>query len=193
MGAEQDVPDVDAIREAIEGEIVLAPQARGGSRRGAPKGRILDADLIKEVVRERLIKQRSQVSIAEEYGISPATVARWADNYRATAPKAANVVKIRDELSEEFDTIAAETWALHKAAVEAHHGEIQLKALGRLESIVRAKALLHGANAPVRHDLTVAVVTEAERELQEMIREAKAAESAREAEVIRSASEDAEL
>lgn len=198
MGDERQYPDINAIGEAIEGEIVLSGRdGRKGGRQsrmgGHPNGAVLDEDLIREILRERLVKQRSLADLADEYGISKATINRWATEARHRGPNAPNVVKIRDELDEQFGTIAREAWKLHRQAVDAGQGDLNLKALARLESITRGRALLHGANAPVRHDLTVAVVTEAERELQEMIREAKAAESVREKAVIDAASADADL
>lgn len=197
----------DEIREGmvLSGEIILPPKhpenpgnpkgnhARGGTRKGSRYGSILDDDFIAEVIRERCVKRRKVTDIADEYGVSIETVYKWSGEHRMRAPSAANVVKVREEIADELDAIALETWDLHRRAKLGGSADFELKALKQLEQTARTKALLMGANAPVRHDLTVSVVTEAERELQEMINEAKAREAAREQAVIDAASADPEL
>lgn len=183
---------------ALEGEIVLVGYEYTSERTQqdrARKGRqrILDDDTVTEIIRERLVKRRTLRDIASEYGISTQTVLRYANEFRHAAPPSPNVVKTRELLDDEFEVIATEGWKLYRMAKDSSNLKDALKALSQLESILRARALLHGANAPVRHDLTVAVVTDAERELQEMIAEAKAKESNREQAVIDAASQDETL
>ncbi len=196
MGERQDGSEAaKAARErmVLEGEIVLSDQG-GERRRGRGRGyREYDEDLIEEVIRDRLVKGMTLSAIRAKHGVSMETTARWAGERRKEAPKGANVVKIRDRISASLDTVAIEAWQIHEAAKMAKQGQLALAALKQIETVYRTQAVLHGANAPVRHDLTVAVVTEAERELQEMIREAKVREAAREQAVIDAASADADL
>jgi hypothetical protein len=184
----------------LEGEIVFRPldeegrRHGGGSRRGRPRNaRAYDEDFVDEVIRERLVKGRTLRDVADEYDISMETVRRWTgEQAKATEAAAAmpDVVAIRNRLALELGTIGREAWKIHAEALD---NKTKLDALGRVESTVRARAILHGANAPVRHDVTVTAVSEAERELQEMINEAKAKQHADEQAVIDAASNDPDL
>jgi hypothetical protein len=175
----------------LEGEIILPPRGRGGRGRGneTRTGRIMDDDLVREVAMERTIKRRTLQSISDEYGLSKETIARWSGEREAMAP-AIDIPRMRARLADELDVIAQEAWTIHR---ENAHPKIQLEALKELRALVQAKAVLLGTNAPVRHDVTLTQVTEAERELQEMINEAKAQQAAREAAVIEAASNDPDL
>lgn len=181
------------------GEIVL-PAPKGRERRsgrsqhqraGNTYGRIMDEDLVRDVIDARVVKKWTLQKVADTYGVSMSTVSNWCKEHGHLPPDAPNVLKIRAEIAAALDVIGKETWRIHEEAEGAP--KVQLDALARLESIERTRGILHGANAPVRHDVTLTAVTEAERELQEMIREAQAKQALKEAAVIQAASEDPDL
>lgn len=181
--------------EALEGEIVLPPRepGRGRSqhqRAGNQYGQIMDEDLVRNVIEARVIKGWTLQQCADTFQVSVETVRRWANQDAKKNTTVANVLLVRAEIAASLALVAKEAWRIHG---ETGDRKLQLDALARVESVDRTRALLLGANAPVRHDVTLATVTEAERELQEMINEAKATEAAREAEAIRAASEDPDL
>jgi transcriptional regulator with XRE-family HTH domain len=182
-------PDLPDTGEVFEGEVVLPEKIR--RRRGHQHGRIMDEDLIRDVIQARRVKKWSLKKVAEVYGVSHETVAVWAGERDKKAPDAPDVLKIRREIADSLEVITQEAWRIHDE--NPHAPKVQLEALGRLESVDRARSILHGVNAPVRHDVTLVAVTEAERELQEMINEAKAKEAVREAAVIEAANNDPDL
>lgn len=199
MGDEQQHDPDPRDTEVIVGEIMIAGRLNeegrrhgGDDKRGRPRGaRLFDEDFIKEVVTERVIKGRALTDVAAEYGISHETVRRWSGDAQAarnvTKP---DVIAIRAGLAAELETVGREAWKIHKGALD---NKTRLEALGRVESTIRARAILEGANAPVRHDVSVTAVTEAEKELQEMIMEARAREAVNEQAVIDAASADPDL
>lgn len=184
----------DSPREVLEGEIILPDRTRGHgrsqhNRKGNEYGRIMDEDLIREVVEARRIKKWTLQKCADTFGVSKGTVGNWAGE-RGNPIETPNVLKIRGEIAESLALVSKEAWKIHDETTDR---KVKLDALARIESVDRTRAVLHGANAPVRHDVTLTAVTEAERELQEILREAAAAEAVREAAVIKAASEDADL
>lgn len=181
--------EFEEAQKPLEGEIVLPPRVRHGNRTGSKYSRVYDEDFMREVIEARIVKRRTLRSITDEFGVSAETISRWVGD-RDSMPVVANPVRARAILADELDVIAKETWLVH---AEADTAKLRLEALKALESMVRAKALLLGANAPVRHDITATVVTEAERELQEMINEAKAKAAAQEQAIIDAASNDPDL
>jgi AraC-like DNA-binding protein len=181
----------------LEGEIVFVPQRS----RQAPGGRgfgnrsnynvFVDEDIVREVVALRTVHNWTLRKIAEKYGMSPETVRRWCgESTRDRRAKDVDIVGIRLEAAAHLEEARHQAWRIHD---EAAGHKAQLDALGKVNELTSAHARLMGLNAPVRVDLQVSELTEAERELQEMINEAKASEATREAEVIRAASEDPDL
>jgi hypothetical protein len=179
----------DEAQKPLEGEIVLPTRRASAGGYRTRQGNLFDDDLVQEVIAERVVKRRTLRSIADEYGVSTETIARWAGERNAMHPTI-DVGRARALLADELDVIAQEAWKIHRETLDR---KLQLDALGRLESLVRSKAQLLGLNAPVRHDVTLSAVTEAERELQEIINEAKAKTAAQEQAVIDAASTDPDL
>lgn len=180
--------------QVFEGEVVTRGRPRG--RDGRSQGTwAYHEDFIRKVVTDWAVKRRPMGEIAEEYGISSATVHRWCrDSAEARLARARqpDVVAIREQLADELEVVSQEAWEVHRQALDPR---TRLDALGRVESTVRARALLYGANAPVRvnAEVTLTAVTEAEKELEELIREAKVRQTIFEAAVIAAASDDPDL
>jgi hypothetical protein len=162
-------------------------------RRNSSGQRDYDEQFIREVIAYRIMNKRKGLRfVADKFGVSVESVRRWTQaevDRRAFA----DVPKLRAEASMMLHTAMEEAWGIYQAAVITGSGKLALDALTRLESLVGTDAKLMGLNLPVKVDVNVTEVTEAERELQEIINEAKAKEAAREADVIARASEDPDL
>jgi transcriptional regulator with XRE-family HTH domain len=206
MGEQQDQGPYDPKRyadsEVITGEVVYQPKRTGGMPGSSRWGKreqfgdrrsynaFVDDDTVREILDKR-IRGWTLRKIAEDYGISPSTVSRWCgESVQATKRKAEDLLALRVEAAQHLEAARRAAWAVYEDA--ATH-KTALDAIGKVETLTGAHARLMGLNAPVRVDLQVTELTEAERELQEMVNEAKAKTAADEAAVIQAASEDPDL
>jgi hypothetical protein len=172
---------IDGSDTALGGELML-PEGAG---RGRGKRAYLDEDTIAQIIRERL-KGRPLREIGEEFGVSRTTVRNYTEGH-ITQKVSVDVSKVRARIGAELEAAKHEAWKIFMAF---DHPKIKLDALTRVESLLGNQATLYGAKMPVRVDLTITEVTEAERELQELIREAQARVSGSRAQVIADATAD---
>lgn len=177
--------------EPIEGEIV---PAFGEHRNRAGSGRhnsYVDEDVLASAIADR-VSGMTLRAVGEKYGVAIQTVANWCgeDKRNRTRTEAADC---RAEASQQLDVARRKAWELYRLGQLTRQSKLMFDALLRVESITNSKARLEGAIMPVRVDLQVNEVSAAERELQEMINEAKARTAADEAAVIAQASADPDL
>jgi len=176
--------------------------------------RSYDEGLVREVVAYTVTHpQEGLRKIGARFGISVDTVRRWT---RADVDKRSSAVdtpKLRAEAAIHLEAERTEAWKIFQALKDAlriipdgpederdeaslpHPAYLKalMDALGRVESATSVHSKLMGLNMPVKVDVQLTALTDAERELQEMINEAKARTAAMEAAVIAEASEDPEL
>lgn len=187
------------------------PQDRfGPGERFGPRS--YDEGLVAEVIAYTVAHPYEGLrKIAARFGVSTTTIVRWT---RADVDKRSSAVdtpKLRAKAAIHLEGVRAEAWNLYQALKDTlaiggvdEEGRTRglphpsyLKALQdalvRVESVTGAHAKLMGLNMPVKVDVQLTELTEAERELQDMIREAQARAAAAEAAVIAAASEDPEL
>lgn len=198
---EQNGPDeaTHGTGEVLEGEIVLSRPPREGRRyrqrhwnnNGDGQNVYVDKDLVKQVVADR-VSGMTLRDVGDKYGISPQTVANWAgeDKKNRTRVEAAEA---RAEAAQHLDVARDKAWEMYRKADAGGVPKVMGEALNRVESVTMSKARLEGAIKPIKVDVEVYALTEAERELQEMVREAQAKAAAEEAAVIAAASEDPDL
>jgi DNA-binding transcriptional MerR regulator len=180
----------------VQGELV--PYARSERREKRHRTTEFDEDDIRQIAmwRSAGFSLREIETMCEaQYGHAPSrmTIKRWTDSFVVTQVEKQHPTATpgqRAEIVTQYEAVAAEAWRI----VMAYRGtELALKALDRVLAATRHKALAMGANMPVRVDHTVELVSETERELQEMLREAGARQAREQADVIRRASEDPDL
>jgi hypothetical protein len=169
--------------------------------------RSYDQGLVREVIAYTVAHPHEGIrKIAARFGVSQETVRRWTRADLDKRSSAVDTPQLRAEAAIHLEGVRAEAWAIYQALKDAMHvGEeghglphpAYLKALQdtltRVESVTGTHAKLMGLNMPVKVDVQLTELTEAERELQEMVREAQARAAAAEAAVIAEASEDPEL
>lgn len=178
---------IDADGVIHTGEIVgPRPQRKAG---GQP---IIDEDLVRAVIDAR-VQGRTLMDIGQQYGISHETVRRWCGEAIKGRRAEVDVVGLRVEAAMHLETARREAWALYRAAKAAQNGGIMKDSLTQVGQHTMAHARLMGLLMPTRVDVQVTELSQAEIELQEMLREAQAKAAAAEAEVIRAASEDPDL
>lgn len=182
--------------ETLEGELV--PFAR--SERNEKRGKTTEFD--EDDIRQIAIWRQAGFSLREIEGMcltffghapSRMTIKRWTDDYEIVQVDKQHPTATpaqRAAIITQYEAVAIEAWRI---AMAYRGTELALKALDRVIAATRHKALALGSNMPVRVDHTVELVSETERELQEMLREAAAAQARRQEEVIRRASEDPDL
>jgi transposase len=187
----------DSSDEVISGEIVFPDRGRAGgtgeyTRHGSRRRTsYADEDTIAAVIADRA-KGMGLRAVAAKWRCSPETVRRWCGE-DIEAHKLADVDKVRAEVAQQLATVRREAWAMFEAGKDLGRADIMKDALTRVESSAMATAKLTGAIRPVKIDVMHTAVTEAERELQEMINEARARTAAEEAAVIASANADPDL
>jgi hypothetical protein len=197
-----DVPDSEAQDDetqdgkALQGELVPFARSERNERRG--KTTEFDEDDIRQIA----IWRHAHFSLREIeqmcmtfFGHAPSrmTIKRWTDDYVLTQTDKQHPTAMpaqRAEIITQYEAVATEAWRI---AMAYRGTELALKALDRVLAANRHKALAMGSNMPVRVDHTVELVSETERELQEMLREAAAEQARRQEDVIRRASEDPDL
>lgn len=178
--------------EPLEGEIV--PRAPGEQRNRTGSARHnahVDEDMLRSAIDDR-VSGMTLRAVGEKYGVSLQTVANWCGEDRRNRTRA-EAATCRAEASQHLDTARRKAWELYRLGQLAHQPKMMFDALIRIESITNSKAKLEGAIMPVRVDMQVTAVTQAEQELQDMINEAKAGAAAAEAAVIAAASADPDL
>lgn len=173
-------------KAVLSGELVW--QQNADRTRRAKYTANLDDDTVAEIIRGK-VSGRTFRDLSQSYGVSERTIRDWMSDAHA-ARKRRPIEDIRADLFLEAETAAAAAWDVVRGAMDP---KTRLDALLRVESLIRTRSTLAGANQPVRHDVTIQVVTDAERELQEMITLAKAQTALREKAVINAATEDTEL
>lgn len=115
------------------------------------------------VILHRVMKGQTLRTIESELGIPRATVARYRD-LALEAVTLPTVDAARKEELERLDTLIEAVWTM------AQTGDKD--AIASYLKISERRAKLLGLDKPILVDATVTEITEAERELQEMIRQA---------------------
>lgn len=170
-----------------KGEIV------GPRRRRKAGGQpIIDEDLVRAVIDAR-VKGGTLRDIADAYGISHETVRKWCGEAIKSRRAEIDVVGLRVEAAMHLEAARREAWKLHAAGEAAQMPKVMLDSLTQVGQHTMAHARLMGLLMPTKVDVQVTELSQAELELQEMLREAQAKAAAAEAEVIRAASEDPDL
>lgn len=168
-----------------EGQQRWENQQKRGHRTRASEDQV--AGVIADRVRGMPLK-----AVAQKWDISPETVRLWCGE-NLTSRLTTDVDKLRAEAAQQLDVVRREAWGMYEAGKTVGQPRTMDNALSRVESATMSKAKLEGAIRPVRVDVQVTAVTEAEKELQEMINEAKAKAAAEEQAVIDAASADPDL
>jgi len=178
----------------LVGELQYVPHPRRAYRRNSSGQRDYDEAFISEVIAARVTDPRRGLrSIADEFGVSVESVRRWT-TAAADKRQFADVPKLRGEASLRLQVAIDEAWAIYRAAVATRKLRYALDALHMINMFTATDAKLMGMNMPVKLDVAVQQqLTEAELELQEIIREAQAKTAADEAAVIAQASQDPDL
>jgi hypothetical protein len=180
-------------RAPLEGEIVYMDHPHRAYRRNSRGQTDYDDAFVREVVAWSIANPTWGVRrIGDKFGISKDTVRNWCRAANVDRQKA-DVAQARADASLQLQTARDQAWEVYQAALVGHKPRYALDALSLIGTLTMHDARLMGLNMPVRVDVQVTEVTEAERELQEIIREAQARTAAQEADVIAAASEDPDL
>lgn len=119
--------------------------------------------------------------IATNMGHDPRTVRRWIDEEIESriSPK---VEKLREMANARLDELSIEAWGVLRGAPPG--SELRLKAIDRLLHIERRRAANNGSDSPVRIDAILTERTQADLEMEELLREAQARNSMIEGEIL---------
>lgn len=199
--------------EVLEGEVVVyrdypgagyssgdgrtGPRTRTGGKGFGPRS--YDQSLVAEVIAYTITHPHDTLKqIGEKYGVSIETVRRWTREDVSKRSSVVDTPKLRAEAAIGLEAATAEAWKLYDAATgrsarDARMIRTALEALRTVDQLTSARAKLMGLNMPVKIDVALTQLTEAEIALQEMINEAAARASASEADVIAQASDDPDL
>lgn len=169
------------------GEIIGPRRKRKAG--GSP---IIDEDLIRAVIDAR-IKGGTLMDVAADYGVSHETVRRWCGEATRARRAEVDVVGLRVEAAMHLEAARRESWELHRLGKAIKHPGVMKDALALVNQQTMTHARLMGLLMPVRVDVAVTELSQAEVELQEILREAQAKAANVEADVIRAASEDPDL
>jgi hypothetical protein len=180
-------------RAPLEGEIVFIEHPHRAYRRNTAGQTDYDEAFVREVIAWSISHPTwSLRKIGDKFGVHHATIANWcraANVDRQTA----SVAQLRAEASLQLQAARDQAWKLHELALLTRDVRDALAALSAINMLTGTDAKLMGLNMPVRVDVQHTAITEAERELQQIIDEAKAKTAAEEATVIAQASEDPDL
>lgn len=193
---------------AIEGEIVAGPwewnkpygggeapdPERPGRGYGTGPGRRfidLDEDDIRGIVAERL-QGATLRALAAKHKVSPQTIRNWTEGHVAGL-QPTDIVKARNHHAAHFEAVRDAAWELYRAGKLARDPRVMLDAMTQVRFATESITKLRGLNAPVKVDVEVVALTEAEKELREMLNEAAAKQAAEEAAVIKAAESDPDL
>lgn len=185
-------PDGPDQPEALEGEIVPAkrgPYWTNSNGQGRHAG--ADEDLVRQVIADR-VSGMTLKQVAAKWGVSHQTVSNWAGEDRRNRSRV-EAAEARGEAAQQLAVARDRAWELYRLGRLTRNPKLMSEALTRVESITGNKARLEGAIKPIRVDVEVYAVTEAERELQEMLNEAAAKAAAQEQAVVDAASADPDL
>jgi hypothetical protein len=186
MGGQWEPEWVDEHGTIHQGEIVgPTPRRRGGSP-------ITDEDLIRAVIDAR-VQGRGLVDIATEYGVSHETVRRWCGEAEKGRRTQIDVVGLRIEAAQHLEAARRSAWELYRTGRAVQAPGVMRDALNQVNALTTTHSKLMGLNMPVRVDVQVTELSQAEQELQEMINEAKAEAAAKEQAVIDAADADPDL
>jgi hypothetical protein len=166
--------------EVIEGELV--PYLFTGDRDRRSDRVYYDEETIAEAIRQVMAGHRV-TDVAARVGCNRQTVWRWVNGAKDKLGGVAfvDLPRVRGNLALELETASHEAWKI----VRAYPGtKIALDAIVVINNLARNRAVLLGANAPVVVQVDHNVVTESDRELEELINEAKA-KAANEVEAIK--------
>lgn len=191
-GSDDRQPDGSDQPEVLEGEIV--PAKRGPywtNTNGHGRHAGADEDLVRQVIADRVTGMTLK-QVAAKWGVSHQTVANWAGEDRKNRSRV-EAAEARGEAAQQLAVARDRAWELYRMGRLARNPKLMSEALLRVESITGNKARLEGAIKPVRVDVEVHAVTEAERELQEMLNEAAAKAAAEEQTIIDAANADPDL
>lgn len=153
---------------------------------------IIDEDLVRAVIDAR-VQGRTLKDIGEQYGISHETVRRWCGEAVKGRRAEIDVVGLRVEAAMHLEAARREAWELERTGKQMRHAGVVRDALNQVGQLTMAHARLMGLLVPTRIDVQVTELSQAEVELQEMLREAQAKAASAEADIIRAASEDPDL
>lgn len=162
----------------LSGELVRVEDSADGGQQRRHFTAEPDFDLVEAVIRER-IKGRTLKSVSEQYSVSIETVRRWTHGaINTNIGKQAEVAKRRSKIALEFDALRHEAWRMFE---EHDHAGVRRDALARIESCLRALAVLEGLNAPtaIKAEVQVTEVTQEDLAIQDMISQAKAQTAAK--------------
>jgi hypothetical protein len=180
-------------RAPLEGEIVFIEHPHRAYRRNTAGQTDYDQAFVREVVAWSIANPTWGLRrIGDKFGISKTTVANWCRSANIDRQKA-DVAQARAEASLQLQTARDQAWKMYELAILTRKPRYALDALSLINTITGQDARLMGLNMPTRVDVQVTELTEAELELQEIIREAQAKTAADEADVIAAASEDPDL
>lgn len=122
----------------------------------------------------------SQMQIADQMGVSQTTV-----YHRLQEAAKRRTDPLVDEWRRtEGARLEFERGEIRKIARDQSDPELKLKAYDRVLRYSDRLAKLYGADLPVKTEVTVVEITEAERELQEILNEAAAAQANKEQELL---------
>lgn len=178
---------VDADGVIHKGEIIGPRQKRRAG--GQP---IADEDLVRAVIDAR-VQGATLMEIGAQYGISHETVRRWCGEAIKGRRTEVDVVGLRVEAAMNLETARREAWTLYRLGKLVQNAGVMKDALTQVNQLSATHARLMGLNMPTRVDVQVTELSQAEIELQEMLREAQAKAANAEADIIRAASEDPDL
>lgn len=153
---------------------------------------IIDEDLVRAVIDAR-VKGGTLKAIGKAYGISHETVRRWCGEAIKARRAEVDVIGLRVEAAMHLETARREAWKLHQFGEAVQRPDVMKDALTQVGQHTMAHARLMGLLMPTRVDVQVTELSQAEIELQEILREAQTKAANAEAEVIRAASEDPDL
>lgn len=181
-------------RAPLEGEIVFQPHPRRRYRRNYGGQTDYDEEFVREVIQYAVAHPTESCRrIADRFGVHHETVRRWTQQGVDRRKANVDTVALRTESAIVLEWARTQAVDIYEAARHARAFKGALDALTRVESLTGTHAKLMGLNMPVKVDVAVTALSEAERELQEMIAKAQAATEAAEADVIAQASEDPDL
>jgi DNA-binding CsgD family transcriptional regulator len=158
--------------------------AKSGSSRAVsrmnPRNNEADAATRAEQAFDLRLRGLSNREIARQMKVDPKTVRNWIDN-EIEARVAPGVAKLRVIMNAELAEMKVQAWAI---VAQAAGTELALKGIDRLLQIARREAALNGADSPVRVEVTSVEKSQADLELEELLREAQARNAVIEAEIV---------
>lgn len=161
------------------------------------KGKAYPEPVVQAVIDERTLNPYATLQqIADKFDVSTETVRVWCGEAKASRERArVDVQALRNERAEELEVALRQMWALYSACKAASPPNLDgmVDAMNQIRQFTSIYARLMGLNAPIKIDVEATILTEAERELREMLDEAKAKAWATEQDTIKAASEDPDL